>query len=239
MRHRTLSSARHPSAAAAAPLPPKTQPRHWTAGNRRRGPRCLFATVSRRGSRWYVSLNVQAPDVHIQRRHPLRPADDQWRVRRGRPRPGRVRSRGHRGRDRGRPLARQPSHCSMASWACGDGPAPSLAASPAHCNRAKAIRRLSRQHAQIADTRRSFLHAVSSAARQDPRPALPGRPRRRQPHPQQAPCPRHRRRRLGRACPPARLQGGLVRDQVVVCDRWFPSTKTCSGCGLVTSNRWG
>jgi putative transposase len=24
----------------------------------------LFATVSRHGSRWYVSLNVQAPDLH-------------------------------------------------------------------------------------------------------------------------------------------------------------------------------
>jgi putative transposase len=36
----------------------------------------LFATVSRHGSRWYVSLNIQAPDVHIQRRHPPHPADD-------------------------------------------------------------------------------------------------------------------------------------------------------------------
>src|SRR4029453_814646 len=36
----------------------------------------LFATVSRHGSRWYVSLNVQAPDFHAQRRHPPHPADD-------------------------------------------------------------------------------------------------------------------------------------------------------------------
>jgi putative transposase len=36
----------------------------------------LFATVSRRGSRWYVSLNVHAPEVHAERRHPPRPADD-------------------------------------------------------------------------------------------------------------------------------------------------------------------
>jgi putative transposase len=36
----------------------------------------LFATVSRHGTRWYVSLNVQAPDFHAQRRHPPRPAND-------------------------------------------------------------------------------------------------------------------------------------------------------------------
>ena len=36
----------------------------------------LFATVSRHGSRWYVSLNVQAPDFHAERCHPSRPADD-------------------------------------------------------------------------------------------------------------------------------------------------------------------
>jgi putative transposase len=29
----------------------------------------LFVTVSRHGTRWYVSLNVQAPDLHQQRRH--------------------------------------------------------------------------------------------------------------------------------------------------------------------------
>jgi putative transposase len=34
----------------------------------------LFATCSRHGNRWYVSLNVQAPDLHPQRRH--RPRGD-------------------------------------------------------------------------------------------------------------------------------------------------------------------
>jgi hypothetical protein len=36
----------------------------------------LFATVSRHGSRWYVSLNVQAPDFHAERRHTSHPAGD-------------------------------------------------------------------------------------------------------------------------------------------------------------------
>jgi putative transposase len=36
----------------------------------------LFATVSRRGDRWYVSLNVHALDLHPQRRHPPRRDED-------------------------------------------------------------------------------------------------------------------------------------------------------------------
>jgi putative transposase len=36
----------------------------------------LFATVSRRGDRWYVSLNVQAPDLHRRLRHPPRRDED-------------------------------------------------------------------------------------------------------------------------------------------------------------------
>jgi putative transposase len=35
----------------------------------------LFATCSRHGARWYVSLNVHAPAFHPSRRHPLRPVD--------------------------------------------------------------------------------------------------------------------------------------------------------------------
>jgi putative transposase len=123
--------------------------------------RILFATVSRHGSRWYVSLNVQAPDLHARRRHRARPAND---------------SHGFVGVDRG--LA------AFAVAATADGtevgrfasPMPlrrgmvrlrqrSRAVSrtqPRSSNRAKATRRLSRQHARIADVRRHFLHEVSS-----------------------------------------------------------------------------
>jgi len=47
-------------------------------GQSRMAPRAkiLFATVSGHGSRWYVSLNVQAPDLHANRRHLPRPAGD-------------------------------------------------------------------------------------------------------------------------------------------------------------------
>jgi putative transposase len=121
----------------------------------------LFATVSRHGSRWYVSLNVQAPDVHIQRRHPPHPADD---------------SGGFVGVDRG--LAVFAVAATAGGSEVGRFPAPkplwrgmvglrrrsraACRAQPRSCNQAKAIRRLSRQHARIADARRSFLHEVSS-----------------------------------------------------------------------------
>jgi hypothetical protein len=35
--------------------------------------RILYATISRHGTRWYVSLNVQAPNLHPARRHPRSP----------------------------------------------------------------------------------------------------------------------------------------------------------------------
>jgi hypothetical protein len=39
--------------------------------------------------------------------------------------------------------------------------------------------------------------------------------------------------REGRLPVPARRVGGLiVVEQLVVADRWFPSSKTCSGCGV-------
>jgi putative transposase len=38
----------------------------------------LFATVSRHGARWYVSLNVLAPDLRTNRRHLSRPAGDDY-----------------------------------------------------------------------------------------------------------------------------------------------------------------
>jgi putative transposase len=192
----------------------------------------LFATVSRHGSRWYVGLNVQAPDLHAERRHPPRPADDRG---------------GFVGVDRG--LA------TLAVAATADGtevgrfyaPKPlqrgiarlrrlsrrASLAQPRSCNRVKATRRLSRQHARIGDVRRSFLHEVSSQLVQT-----------------------HDRlcledltvanlmtnRRLARAIGDAAWTE-LARQlaykatwfgaELLVCDRWFASTKTCSGCGMV------
>jgi putative transposase len=122
--------------------------------------RILFATVARHGDRWYVSLNVEAPDLHPQRHHPRRPEGDHG---------------GWVGLDRGlatfavaatadgvevgryqtpKPLARRLGQLRRRCRALSR-------TQPRSRNRAKAARRLAREHARIADTRRSFLHEVS------------------------------------------------------------------------------
>jgi putative transposase len=192
----------------------------------------LFATVSRHGSRWYVSLTVQAPDLHIGRRHPPRPADDHG---------------GFVGVDRGlgafavaatangieigrfqapKPLERGVMRLRRLSGLASRTQARSR-------NRAKANRRLSRQHARIANSRRSFLHEVSSQlAKTHDRLCLEDL----------AVANLMTNRRLARAIGDAawtelgrqlRYKSTWLGAELVVCDRWFPSTKTCSGCGLV------
>jgi putative transposase len=192
----------------------------------------LFATVSRHGSRWYVSLNVQAPDFHAERRHPPHPADD---------------SGGFVGLDRG--LAAFAVAATADGTEVGRWQAPKLLrrgmvglrrrsrvacrAQPRSCNQAKAIRRLSRQHAHIADARRSFLHEVSSQLVQT--------------HDRlcledlavaNLMTNRHLARAIGDAAwtELARQLGykaAWFGAELVACDRWFPSTKTCSRCGTV------
>jgi len=36
----------------------------------------LFATLTRRGDRWWISLNVEAADLHPARQHPARSPHD-------------------------------------------------------------------------------------------------------------------------------------------------------------------
>jgi putative transposase len=192
----------------------------------------LFATVSRHGSRWYVSLNVQAPDFHAQRCHQPRGADN---------------DRGVIGVDRGLAafaVAATADGTEVGRW---QAPKPlqrsmvglrrrSRAASrtqPRSCNRAKATRRLSGQHARIADARRSFLHEVSSQLVQThDRLCLEDL----------AVANLVRDKHLARAIGDAAwtefarqlgYKAAWFGAELVVCDRWFPSTKTCSRCGRV------
>jgi putative transposase len=192
----------------------------------------LFATVSRHGTRWYVSLNVHAPDLHPERRHPTRSEGDRcaWvgvdrglvafavaasadGVEVGRwsaPRPF-VRRLG-RVRRRSRDLSRTR---------------------PGSRNRVKTARRLSREHARVANLRRSFLHEVSSQlAKTHGRLAIEDL----------AVANLLHNRHLARAIGDAgwaelgrqlRYKAGWFGAELVVCDRWFPSTKTCSQCGTV------
>jgi putative transposase len=192
----------------------------------------VFATVSRHGSRWYVSLNVQAPDFHTERRHPPRPAED---------------GGGFAGVDRGLAAFAVVATADGTEVGRFEAPKPlqrgmvglrrrSRAVSRAQsrsCNRAKASRRLSRQHARIANTRRSFLHEVSSQlvkthdrlCVEDLTVAnLMGN--------------RHLARAIGDAAwnelaRQLTYKAAWFGAELVVCDRWFASTKTCSGCGMV------
>jgi putative transposase len=191
-----------------------------------------FATCSRHGHRWYVSLNVQAPDLPRQRRHRPRPIDDHS---------------GWVGLDRG--LAAFAVAATADGTEVGRFKAPeplqrSLVglrrqsravsrARPRSRNRAKATRRLSRQHARIANVRRSFLHEVSSQlVKTHDRLCLEDL----------TVANLIRNKHLGRAIADAGW-AELARQlaykqawrggQIMVADRWLPSTRTCSRCGLV------
>jgi putative transposase len=194
--------------------------------------RILSATVSRHGSRWYVSLNVQAPDVHARRRHLPRPAGDDG---------------GFVGVDRGLAAFAVAATADGTEVGRFESPMPlrrgmvrlrqlSRRASmtqPHSSNRAKATRRLSRQHARIADMRRHFLHEVSSQlVKTHDRLCLEDLPV----------ANLMTNRRLVRAIGDAAwtelarqltYKSAWFGAKLVVCDRWFASTKTCSGCGSV------
>jgi putative transposase len=192
----------------------------------------LFATVSRHGDRWYVSLNIEAPDLHPRRRHQPRGDQDHggWiGLDRGlavfvvaataeRTEVGRF----HAPRPLTRRLRRLRRRCRALSRA-----------QPRSRNRVRAARRLSREHARIADIRRSFLHEVSSQlVKTHDRLCLENL----------AVANLIRNRHLARAIGDA-AWADFARQlaykqawrggQVMLCDRWFPSTRTCSRCGLV------
>jgi putative transposase len=192
----------------------------------------LFVTVSRHGTRWYVSLNVQAPDLHQQRRH--RPQGDQDHG-------------GWVGLDRGLAafvVAATADGIEVGRW---QAPKPlqrgiaglrrrSQAVSRAQLrsrNRARASRRLSRRYARIANTRRNFLHGVSTRLVQThDRLCLEDL----------AVASLIRNHHLARGISDAGW-AELARQltykaewfgaELVVCDRWFPSTRTCSRCRTV------
>jgi putative transposase len=194
--------------------------------------RILFATVSRHDCRWSVSLTVQAPDFHPERRHPSRQGDHRG---------------GFVGVDRG--------IGALAVAATADGTEvgrftapmplrrglvglrrlsrPISRAQPRSCNRAKATRRLSRRHARIVNIRRYFLHEVSSQlvkthdrlCVEDLAVA-------------NLMTNRHLARAIGDAAwtELARQLGykaAWFGAELVVCDRWFASSKICSRCGRV------
>jgi putative transposase len=198
------------------------------------GPRArvLSATVRRRVDRWYVCLNLEAPDYHRRLRHCSRSHGENQRfvgIDRGlatfavvadssgvevcrfdAPRPLACRCR------RLRRLSRKLSRTQRGSQ-----------------NRVKAARVLAREHVRVADVRRNFLHEVSSQlAKTHSKLAVEDLPV----------ANLIRNKRLAKAIADAawaefarqlRYKTAWLGGELVVCNRWFPSTRTCSVCGSV------
>ena len=192
----------------------------------------LFATVVRRGTRWYVTLNIRAPDLHPERRHQPRSG----------PGVGRfvgvdlglaafaVAARSDR-TEVGRWHANNPLRCRLRRLRRY-----SRAYSRARRgsrNRAKAARRLRREHARIADARLGFLHEVSSQlVKNHARLAIEDLAVTNLVH----------NNRLARAIGDAAwseftrqlaYKAEWFSAELVLCDRWFASSKTCSRCGVI------
>jgi putative transposase len=100
-------------------------------------------------------------------------------------------------------------------------------------NHAKAARRLRREYAQITHARRTFLHEISSQlVKNHARLAIENL----------AVDNLVRRNRLARAVADAAwsefarqlaYKAGWFGAELVVCDRWFASSRTCSRCGTL------
>jgi putative transposase len=192
----------------------------------------LFATVVRRADRWYISFCVQAPDLHPQRRHHCQ--SDKAKAR-------------FVGVDRG--LVQFAVVATSDGTEVGRWPAPRpltkrlrwmrrhsrslLRKQQGSSNRAKASRRLSREHARIADIRRGFLHEVSSQlAKTHSRLAIEDL------QVANLLASRHLARAIGDVgwgefARQLKYKAGWLDCELTVCDRWFPSTKTCHACGMV------
>jgi putative transposase len=195
----------------------------------------LFATVSHHGGRWWVSLNVQAADLHPARQHPARdPHDGGWV-----------------GVDRGLSAfvvaadadGREVARITDAPKALAAGMkrqqrlAKSLSRKQRGSrNRRDAAAKLGRHHHHVANVRRHFLHQVSNAL-----------------------VKTHDRlviedlnvsgmlanHRLARAISDAgwaefaRLLGykqAWRGGTSMVADRWYPSSKLCPACGSINAD---
>jgi putative transposase len=193
--------------------------------------RILYATVSRHGSRWYVSLNVHAPAFHAERRHQPRCDRDHG---------------GWVGLDRGLAafaVAATSDGAEVGRWPASKPLQQGMLklrrrsravarTRPGSRNRAKATFRSSRAYARIANVRRHFLHEASSRLVQThDRLCLEDL----------AVANLVVNRHLARAITDAgwaefarqlRYKSTWFGAELVICDRWFPSTRMCSRCGL-------
>ncbi|WP_431941870.1 RNA-guided endonuclease InsQ/TnpB family protein [Nocardia grenadensis] len=193
----------------------------------------LSATVTQRAGRWWVSVSVEAADLHPGHHHPVRGPDDHG---------------GWVGIDRGLSAFLVAADAEGREVARVDDPPKPLArglvrqrrlakALPrmekgSH-NQREAAARLARHHHRVANARRHFLHQVTNQLVKT--------------HARLVVEDLHvagmlRNRRLARSIADAgwadfgrlldykqRWRGGTV----VTADRWFPSSKRCSACGTL------
>jgi putative transposase len=195
--------------------------------------RILSASVTHRGGRWWISLNVEAADLHVGHQHPVRDAADQG---------------GWVGIDRGlsvflvaatsdgteiarvqespKPLAaglRQQKRLARKLSRTQEGSR----------NRQNAAARVGRHHHRVRNIRRHFLHQVSNElVKTHDRLVIEDL----------NVAGMVRNTCLSRAISDAGWSefARLVRYKqawrcgtVVIADRWFPSSRRCSQCGLV------
>ncbi len=193
----------------------------------------LFATLTSHGGRWWVSLNVEAADLHPVHRHPLRAEADH---------------RGWVGVDRGLSAFLVAATCDGTEVArIGDAPK-ALRAGMARqrrlskslsrkqkgsANRRDATAKLRRHHQHVANVRRHFLHQVSNAlVKTHDRLVIEDL----------NVTGMLRNHRLAQAISDAgwakfarllHYKQAWRGGEVVVADRWFPSSKLCPDCGAV------
>jgi putative transposase len=174
----------------------------------------LFATVSRRGGRWRISLNVEAADLHPAAQHPERD-------------PGDV--SGWAGVDRG-------LHAPVvAATADGTETVRATAAPKGSKNRRKAAARLGRHHGRIRDRRQHFLHQVSNLlVKTHDRLVLEDLN-------VTGMLTNHRlaaaisEAAWGELARQVAYKAAWRGGTVLTADRWFGSSKTCSACGSVAT----
>ena len=195
--------------------------------------RILFATVTRHAGRWWVSVNVEASDLHRCHQHPARNRQDRG---------------GWVGVDRGLSaflVAADAEGTEVARVA--DAPralaagmkrqrrlAKSLSRKQKGSqNHRRAVAKLRRHHHHVANVRRHFLHQVSnSLVKTHDRLVIENL----------NVCGMLRNHRLAQAITDAgwtefaRLLGykqAWRGGELAVADRWYPSSKLCPQCGVV------
>jgi putative transposase len=184
----------------------------------------------RRGTRWYVTLNIRAPDLHPERRHQSRSGAAGGRF------VGvdvglaafAVAARSDRS-EVGRWHANKPLTCRLRRLRRYSRDL--SRARHGSRNHAKAAALLRREHVRIADARLGFLHEVSSQlVKNHARLAIEDLAVTNLVH----------NNRLARAIGNAAwseftrqlaYKAEWFGAELVTCDRWFASSKTCSRCG--------